>query len=96
MNILVDDDLSFLTGLIELATKWDKLGDHLGVPVHQLDVIDMNNSGRRDKVQTCLRDMFIWWLRNGKETTVGKLIEAVHAVGGHGDVENKIKQKYGK
>ena len=96
MNILVDDDLSFLTGLIELATKWDKLGDHLGVPAHQLDAIDMNNSGRRDKVQTCLRDMFIWWLRNGKEKTVEKLIKAVHAVGGHGDIERKIKQKYGK
>ena len=43
----------------------------------------------------CLRDMFIWWLRNGKETTVGKLIEAVHAIGRH-DIEREIKQKYGK
>ena len=55
----------------------------------------MNNSGRRDKVQSCLRDMLIWWLRNGRETTVGKLIEAVHDVGGH-DIESEIKRKYGK
>ena len=78
-----------------MATKWDKVGDHLGVPVDQLEAIDMNNSGRRDKVQNCLRDMFIWWLRNGKETTVGKLIKAVHAVGVH-VIEKEIKQKYSK
>ena len=65
------------------------------MPVDQLEAIDMNNSGRRDKVQSCLRDMFIWWLRNGRETTVGKLIEAVHAVG-ECDIESEIKQKYGK
>ena len=93
MNILVDEDLSFLAGLIELARKWEKVGDHLRVPVHQLEAID---SGRRGRIQDCLRDVFVWWLRNGKEKTVGKLIEAVHAVGGHGDIERKIKQKYGK
>ena len=93
MNIiLVDEDLSFLAGLIELATKWEKVGDYLGVPVHQLEAID---SGRRGRIQDCLRDMFIWWLRNGKEKTVRKLIKAVHAVGVH-DIERRIKQKYGK
>ena len=95
MNILVDEDLSFLIGLIGLATKWDQVGDHLGVPVDQLEAIDMNNSGRRDKIQNCLRDMFIWWLRNGKEKTVGKLIKAVRAVGVH-DIEMKIIKYYGK
>jgi hypothetical protein len=75
-----------------LATKWEQVGDHLGVPVNQLEAID---SVRRGRIQDCLRDMFIWWLRNGKETTVGKLIKAVHAVGGH-DIEMKIKQTYGK
>ena len=78
-----------------MATKWDKVGDHLGVPVDQLEAIDMNSSGRRDKIQNCLRDMFIWWLCNGKETTAGKLIKAVHAVGRH-DIEREIKQTYGK
>ena len=92
MNVLVDEDLSFLTGLIELATKWEAVGDHLGVPVHQQEAIE---SGRRGRIQDCLRDMFIWWLRNGKEKTVGKLIKAVHAVGVH-DIERKIKRNYGK
>ena len=76
-----------------MATKWETVGDHLGVPVDELEAIDMNNSGRRDKIQNCLRDMFIWWLRNGKEKTVGKLIKAVRAVGVH-DIEMKIMEKY--
>ena len=91
----VNDDLHFLIGLIGLATKWEEVGIHLGVPVDQLETIDLNNSGRRDKVESCLRGMFIWWLRNGKEKTVGKLIKAVHAVDKH-DIESEIKQKYGK
>ena len=45
--------------------------------------------------QDCLRDMFKWWLRNGKEKTVEKLITAVRAVGRH-DIEKEIIEKYGK
>ena len=78
-----------------MVTKWKEAGDHLGVPVDQLEVIQQNNRGGVDVSQDCLRDMFIWWLRNGKETTVQKLIEAAHAVSKH-DIEKEIKQKYGK
>jgi hypothetical protein len=92
-NFSVNDALTFLTGLTGLAMKWERVGDHLGVPVHELQAID---SVRRGRIQDCLRDMFIWWLRNGNETTVEKLIKAVRAVGGHHDIERKIKQTYGK
>ena len=45
-------------------------------------------------VQNCLRDMFIWWLRN-PEATTGRLITAVCAVG-RLDVKIEIMKKYGK
>ena len=79
-----------------MVTKWKEIGDHLGVPVDELDAIQENNSGRVDWTRNCLRDLFKWWLRNkSKETTAEKLIKAVHAVGKH-DAEKEIKQKYCK
>lgn len=78
-----------------MASKWRQIGDHLSVPVDQLDVIQENNRGGVNMAQNCLRDMFIWWLQNKKATTVGKLINAIHAVGRH-DIEIEISQKYGK
>ena len=80
-----------------MAITWYEVGDHLGIPVDELDAIQENNSGRRDRVQNCLRDMFIWWLRNGKEKTAERLIKAVHAVGKHDHAaEKEIKQEYRK
>lgn len=79
-----------------LTTKWKEVGDHLGVPVDELDAIQQNNHGNVDMVQNCLRDMFKWWLRNrNAEATVGRLITAVRSVG-RLDIEMKIKKKYGK
>ena len=78
-----------------MVTKWKEIGDHLGVPVDKLEAIQENNSEHVDRTQNCLRDMFIWWLRNKRETTAEKLIEAVHAVGKH-NAEEEIMQKYGK
>ena len=79
-----------------MVTKWKEIGDHLGVPVDQLEAIQENNSGRVDRTQNCLRDMFTWWLRNKpREATAEKLIEAVHTVGKQ-DVEEEIMQEYGK
>ena len=78
-----------------MATKWKEVGIHLGVPVDQLDAIQLDNRGGIDTSQNCLNNMFIWWLRSGKEKTVDKLITAVHAVGRH-DVEKKINEVYGE
>ena len=91
----VGNDLPFLIELTGLVTIWREIGIHLGVPVDQLDAIQQNNRGGVSVTQDCLMDMFIWWLCNGKETTVEKLIMAVHAVGKH-DIEKKISHKYGK
>ena len=95
MNSPVDCDLKFLNGLTGLSTKWKEVGDYLSVPADQLDAIQENNCGRVNMTQNCLRDMFTWWLRNGRERTVERLIMAVHAVGRH-DIENTIRAKYGK
>ena len=92
----VDYDLPFLNGLTGLAKKWKEVGDHLGVPVDQLEVIQQNNCGGVDMTRDCLRDMFIWWLRNVNEAcTVEMLTRAVHAVGEHG-IEKRINNTFGK
>lgn len=90
----VDGDLAFLTDLRELAPKWKAVGDHLGVPDSELEIIQLNNSGHVDTYGDSLRDMFKWWLRNG-DTKAQKLAEAVHKVGEHG-AEVKINTKFGE
>ena len=91
----LEKHLPFLVGLKELATKWRHIGQHLGVPVSRLDIIQENNAGKVNQVLKCLEGMFIWWLRNGEDVTVGKLIKAVHDVGEH-RAEAEIKKKFGK
>ena len=61
------------------------------MPVSQLDVIHQNN---HDCV-TRLSDMFVWWLRNGKEVTAEKLAKVVRKVGEH-QTAKEIEQNYGK
>ena len=92
---VVDNDLPFLAGLWELAAKWKTIGIHLGVPVGQLDAIQQDNHGCVDMSLTCLREMFVWWLRNGEEVTAKKLARVIHEVGDH-QAEVKVKQKYGR
>ena len=87
--------LPFLVGLKELATIWRHIGQHLGVPVSRLDIIQENNAGNVDRVLKCLEGMFIWWLRNGEDVTVRKLIKAVHDVDAH-QVEVEIRKEFGK
>ena len=74
---------------------WRDIGIHLGVPVHELNVIQQNNSGHVDACRDCLSGMFVWWLNNGEEITAKKLAEAIHKVDEH-QAEVKVKQKYGK
>ena len=79
-----------------MAKKWKEVGDHLGVPVDQLEVIQQNNRGGVDMTRDCLRDMFIWRLRNAnKACTVEMLTRAVHAIGEHG-IEKRINNAFGK
>ena len=91
----VASDLSFLIGYVELATKWKTIGDHLDVPACQLNAIQANNCGHPDMVQNCLREMFIWWINNGKEVTAEKVAMAVHAIGEH-TIEAKVRERYGE
>lgn len=90
-----EEDLPFLTGLHQLVPKWKHIGVQLGVPVFELDTIQQNNRGGVNEVWDCLRDMFVWWLQNGENVTVRKLIKAVHDVCEH-QVEVEINQEFGK
>ena len=93
----VDGDLATLTGLCKwLASKWEAIGDRLGVPVGQLDAIRENNrGGGRDMCQRCLRDMLLWRLRNGKGVTAERLAKAVHDLGEH-NTEANINKQFGE
>ena len=89
-------ELPFLTELFaELATKWKSIGDHLGIPAHQLDIIQAGNQGHPHVVQNCLREMFSWWINNGEVVTAEKLAQALHAIGEHG-FEVKVKKTFSK
>ena len=93
--IYPDKDLSFLVGDDGLPPKWKTIGVHLGIPVGRLDTIQQNNRGGVDACVECLRDMFVWWLRNGEDVTARKLAKAIHEVGEHG-MEVKINKKFRK
>ena len=92
---VVGNDLPFLVDLWGLASKWKTIGIYLGVPASELDTIQQDNHGCVDMARTCLREMFLWWLRNGEEVTAKKLAVAIHEIGEH-QAEVEIKQKYGR
>ena len=88
--------LCYLTTILELSDEWNAVGDHLGVPVSEMDAIQENNRrGGEVMCRGCLRDVIIWWLMNGGEDTARKLVKAVHKVGVH-SAEKEIYQRYGK
>ena len=93
-DLLVDEHIAFLVRLRELAPKWKAVGDQLGVPVSELDAIQENHRGSLDMCGSCLRAMFLWWLRNG-DATSRKLARAVHEVGER-SAEEKICREFGK
>ena len=58
---------------LPVAAKWKQLGVQLGVPTHTLDEIQANHENSPNFAQECLRDMFNWWLNNGRDVTPEKL-----------------------
>ena len=66
---------SALKDLVKLpvAAKWKQLGLQLGVPIHKLDEIQANHEHSPNFVEECLRDMFNWWLNNGRDVTYERL-----------------------
>ena len=58
---------------LPVAAKWKQLGVQLGVPTHKLDEIQANHEHSPNFVEECLRDMFNWWLNNGRDTTYERL-----------------------
>ena len=81
--------MSFLIGLDGLAAEWKSIGVHLGVPVDELYVIEKDHRMCKD----CLREMFVWWLRNGDDVTAKKLAKVVHEVNDRAEAE--INRKFG-
>ena len=79
----------------KIAPKWRSIGVQLGVPHHELDIIQANNRGDPHMVQNCLSRVFDWWLKNEQNVTAEKLAQAVHTLGER-DLEVQIKQRFGK
>ena len=95
-HFFLGKDLATLTRLCHgLASKWEAVGDCLGVPVGQLDAIRENNRSSGDMCQRCLRDMLLWWLRNGEEVTAERLAKAVHELGDH-NTEADVNRQFGE
>ena len=74
------EHLPFLFTIRRLTRKWNVAGKYLGVPDSELDAIQENNRGAKDMCGDCLRDVFIWLLRNGEEFTAQNLVQALHKV----------------
>ena len=67
----VKDLFNYVTS--QYGIHWKKIGTHLGVDAHQLDVIDNDNSG--DTTRKC-NSMFIKWLERDTSATWTKFFEA--------------------
>ena len=78
-----------------MVPRWKDVGDRLGVPASELDAIQENNRGSLRMHQNCLREMFLWWLRNGEDVTARKLSTVAHEIGEHG-MEAKITSEFGE
>ena len=83
--------MSFLIGLDGLPVKWKTIGVHLSVPPDRLDIIQKDN---HHMCEDCLREIFVLWLRNGKDLTAKNLAKAVHKVGNI-RAEAQINHKFG-
>ena len=60
------------------VTKWHQLGVQLGVPAHELSIIENNHS--RD-AERCKTETLLWWLRNVDDISWEKLAQAVEELG---------------
>ena len=72
-----------LKNLVKLpvAAEWKQLGVQLGVPTHKLDEIHANHENSPNFAQECLRDMFYWWLNNGRDVTQERLERGLRDIG---------------
>ena len=66
-------------GLVRMDTfearlKWYDVGLDLGIPVHELDLIQLEHRG---KTMDCHRAMLKCWLNAGENTTWAALIEVL-------------------
>ena len=71
----------------EAACKWYDLGMLLVVPVHQLDIIQMNNP---HNTQMCCTKMFSYWLQTDTEASWSKLLNALRNMA-QNSLADKIK-----
>ena len=87
-------DLAKLANL-PVTAMWRGLGLKLGVPHHQLDIIQSNCAQYPDHTNQCLTRMFEWWLRNSCESTYESLATALDAIGRR-DLALKVCQENSK
>ena len=64
-----------------VAAEWKQLGVQLSVPTHMLDEIQANHENSPNFAQECLRDMFYWWLNNGRDTSYARLKRGLRDIG---------------
>ena len=70
--------LDNLTKLLQpVASKWQPLGEHLGVSDTLLDEIFTNMNSHHD----CMVEMLDWRLRQVKPLTWKEVVEALHQLG---------------
>lgn len=93
VSIVPSSYLNELTTL-PLAAKWKQLGTQLEVPVYKLFEIQENNSNKPYFAQSCLTDVFVWWLRNGS-ATFNVLAKALHSLEVH-EAEKLLCPVHGK
>ena len=88
---------------LPVAAEWKQLGVQLGVPTHMLDEIQANHENSPNFAQECLRDMFNWWLNNGRDVTPEKLECGLRDIGktqlatqqhSHGEEMHAYKSTY--
>ena len=88
---------------LPVAAEWKQLGVQLCVPTHMLDEIQANHENSPNFAQECLRDMFNWWLNNGRDVTPEKLECGLRDIGktqlatqqhSHGEEMHAYKSTY--
>ena len=63
--------------LYPVTSKWEKLGEALGLDEDRLDEIFTNNQSEEE----CLRDMLEVWFKKSYKPTWWKVANALHAIG---------------
>ena len=66
---------------LPVAAEWKQLGLQLGVPIQTLDEIQANHENSPNFAWECLRDIFYWWLNDGRDTTCERLDHGLRVIG---------------